>query len=286
MKEPMTLGLDSLKNNLKSFNLADHKLVKTELVEGDKYQPRDGIDTAWVTELMESLKKHGQLTPITVVFEDNVYRPIDGHHRLEAAKKLGWDEVAVLVQPNTIAPNQRREHALVTNVKRKGINPWEIGKTLEALKKENDYTLEELGSVIGKGKSTVKDYLRVPQLPDQFYEDFMASKGKISPAIVIEVAREADTGKQADLWTAVQSGYVTSRNDIRALKKQGKKKVVAKKISTKKDRLLRDLAGLAVKAQSVIDEGVDLDLAEYEKAETSIKAIQKYLKAQKEKLHK
>lgn len=52
------------------------------------------IDTQHLRSLKSSLHQLGQLVPITV-FEHGLL--VDGRHRLEAAKELGWDSIRVTV---------------------------------------------------------------------------------------------------------------------------------------------------------------------------------------------
>lgn len=61
-------------------------------------------DPAKVAALAESMKRHGQLQPVTVYAIDEYdVGLIAGLHRLEAARSLGWDEIdAVFVEADGI----------------------------------------------------------------------------------------------------------------------------------------------------------------------------------------
>lgn len=54
------------------------------------------LDEANVTQKMESLKAGGLVQPVTVWLQD--FRIIDGFHRTEAAKRLGWTEIDCVVK--------------------------------------------------------------------------------------------------------------------------------------------------------------------------------------------
>lgn len=54
------------------------------------------LDEANVAQKMESLKSGGLVQPVTVWLKD--FRIIDGFHRTEAAKRLGWTEIDCVVK--------------------------------------------------------------------------------------------------------------------------------------------------------------------------------------------
>ena len=54
------------------------------------------LDEANVAQKMESLKAGGLVQPVTVWLQD--FRIIDGFHRTEAAKRLGWTEIDCVVK--------------------------------------------------------------------------------------------------------------------------------------------------------------------------------------------
>src|SRR5277367_2684041 len=61
---------------------------------GNRLRP---LNEAAVESLVESMKRLGQLQPISVyVSRDGVYL-VTGAHRLEAAKRLGWGDIAAII---------------------------------------------------------------------------------------------------------------------------------------------------------------------------------------------
>ncbi len=81
--------------------------------------------------LMESMRTHGLLNPITVTKKGEL---IAGHRRLESAKRLGWDyiDVVVLDEPNAI---EKLEIEIEENVQRKALSPDELADGFERLDK-------------------------------------------------------------------------------------------------------------------------------------------------------
>ena len=72
--------------------------------------------------LMDSLEKHGLISPIVVSDE---FQLVAGHRRLQAATKLGWKEVEVIVI-NNLSEEDLLEIELSENVYRKDFSPLEL----------------------------------------------------------------------------------------------------------------------------------------------------------------
>lgn len=76
---------------------------------GERLRP---LNEATVERLVESMSRLGQLQPITVYSPDN-HRVvlIAGHHRLEAARRLEWDEIDCIFVDGDEVDRQLREIA-------------------------------------------------------------------------------------------------------------------------------------------------------------------------------
>ncbi|MDC7125906.1 MAG: ParB N-terminal domain-containing protein [Spirochaetales bacterium] len=78
-------------------------------------------DLGDLTELSESIKKHGLLNPVVI---NNKKILIAGERRLEAAKLLGWDTIPVKILDNP-TKMQELEIEIDENIHRKPFNPDE-----------------------------------------------------------------------------------------------------------------------------------------------------------------
>ena len=84
-----------------------------------------------ISGLMESLKAHGQLTPIII---NRKHELIAGFRRLEAAKRLGWKSVeAVMI--NRPTEQQKLEVEIEENIQRLDLSPEEIAEGMARLRK-------------------------------------------------------------------------------------------------------------------------------------------------------
>jgi ParB family chromosome partitioning protein len=86
-------------------------------------------DLGDISGLMESLKTHGQLTPIII---NRDYELIAGFRRLQAAKKLGWKSIeAVMIDKPT--EQQKLEVEIEENVQRLDLSAEEIAEGMARL---------------------------------------------------------------------------------------------------------------------------------------------------------
>ena len=88
-------------------------------------------DVGDIKGLMESLKKHGQLTPIIVTRNNEL---IAGFRRLQAAKRLGWKSIEAVILDR---PSQQKklEIEIEENVQRQDLSAEELDKGLLRLQK-------------------------------------------------------------------------------------------------------------------------------------------------------
>jgi len=84
-----------------------------------------------LTQLMESMRKYGQLSPILLTRD---YELIAGHRRLLAARNLGWTSVEATLADRD-SPVEKLEMELQENVYRKDFSPSELLEGYRRLEK-------------------------------------------------------------------------------------------------------------------------------------------------------
>ncbi len=75
-----------------------------------------------LTQLSESLRRHGLMNPIVVT---NRMELVAGHRRLEAAKRLGWQTIEARVMEN-LSDEARLEMEIDENLHRRPLSPDEL----------------------------------------------------------------------------------------------------------------------------------------------------------------
>ena len=89
-------------------------------IKVNPFQPRKHFDEKALTELSESIKRHGLLQPVVVVEQMDEYVLIAGERRLRASKMAKTKTIkAVVVSAND---EEMRELALIENIQREELN--------------------------------------------------------------------------------------------------------------------------------------------------------------------
>ena len=118
------------------------------------YQPRTFFDEDSMNELVQSVKEHGIIQPITVRrAEDNKYQLITGERRLRAADKAGLKRIPAYVRES--GDDSLLELALVENIQREDLDAIEVAISYQRLIEEFELTQEKLGERVGKKRATV-----------------------------------------------------------------------------------------------------------------------------------
>ena len=138
--------------------------LSIDLIDPNPFQPRSNFDSSSLNELKDSIQVQGIIQPITVrKQEGNRYLLISGERRLQASKLAGLQKIPAYILD--VSDNQMLEMGLIENIQRENLNPIEIAFTYQRLISECHLKQEELGTRVGKDRSTVTNYLRLLNLP-------------------------------------------------------------------------------------------------------------------------
>lgn len=150
--------------------------VRINDVEPNREQPRKQFSQEELEALSDSIVKYGVISPITVRRVGERYVIIAGERRWRAARMAGLSEIPVII----ISADDKKaaEIALVENIQRSDLNPFEEAQAYAALIDQYGLTQEEVAEQIGKSRSSVTNSLRLLDLPDAVLS--MLAAGKLS----------------------------------------------------------------------------------------------------------
>ena len=133
-------------------------------IDNNPDQPRREFDPEPLEELAQSIRKLGIIQPITVhrVRADK-YQIISGERRFRAAQLAGLEQVPAYIRE--VNDQTLLEMALVENIQREDLHAIEIAISFKRLIDECELTHEDLGTRLGKNRSTITNYVRLLQLP-------------------------------------------------------------------------------------------------------------------------
>ncbi len=159
-----------------------HVLVAVEHLRAGAFQPRQVFDEEAIAALAESIRERGVLQPIIVRHDAGApaggvrYEIIAGERRWRAARKAGLRDVPVIVKD--LDDRAAMEIALVENLQRADLSPFEEAEAFQRLMNEFSYTQEELGRAVGRSRSGIANTLRLLALPDEVRR--LVEEGRLS----------------------------------------------------------------------------------------------------------
>ncbi|KYH28040.1 MULTISPECIES: nucleoid occlusion protein [Clostridium] len=144
----------------------DVKYISIGAIVPNAYQPRKYFNEETIEELAQSIRAYGIIQPISVrKLEEDKYEIIAGERRFRAAKKIGLQEVPVIIVD--IDDKDSAAIALLENIQREDLNFLEEAQAYYNLIKEYNYTQEQLAEIIGKKQSTIANKLRILKLDEK-----------------------------------------------------------------------------------------------------------------------
>jgi ParB family chromosome partitioning protein len=146
------------------------------LIDPNVNQPRKHFDEVALSELANSIRIHGVISPIIVVPQGTRYMIIAGERRWRASKKAGLLTIPAIVRNYT--PQQVKEISLIENLQREDLNPIETAVAIKQLMDEYRYTQEQVADRIGKSRPAIANTLRLLTLSQPVMD--MVAKGRLS----------------------------------------------------------------------------------------------------------
>lgn len=193
-------------------------MIPVKNIEANPFQPRTDFEETALQELVDSIKEHGIIQPVTVrKLGFDKYQLISGERRFRSSQIIGLKEIPAYVR---IANDQAMlEMALVENIQRADLNPIEVALSYKRLIDECNITQEQLADKVSKQRSTVTNFLRLLKLPAELQlglKDKLITMGHARALINIE-----DKDLQLALFAKAVEENLSVR-DIEELAKYGK----------------------------------------------------------------
>lgn len=165
------------------------RMISLDKLDPNPEQPR--VEIGDLEELTSSIKEKGVLEPLLVKPSSHGGRwmIIAGERRWRAAREAGIREVPCIemdVDDRAVA-----EIALIENMQRKDLTPWEEADGLRALCERFGYTHEEAARKVGKSRSTVTEALSISTLPEDIREKCRRADIS-SKSLLLEIVRQPD----------------------------------------------------------------------------------------------
>ena len=193
-------------------------------IEPDPNQPRSSLGD--LAELVDSIRAKGVLEPILVrALEGSAGQPprrfriISGERRYEASKTLGREKIPAIVMD--VEEDEALEIALIENLQRKDLTPFEEAEGYRALGEIHGYTQEQIASAVSQARTSVTESLQLLKL-SQRARGAADALGVHTKSLLLGVLKAAETeAEQISLLEKIAGREIT-REDLRAKAKAKK----------------------------------------------------------------
>lgn len=198
-------------------------LVNVGSIKTNPNQPRKIFKEKDLDELAESIRENGIIQPLTVAELDNgQYELIAGERRLRASKKIGLEQVPVVVKRAT--DREKMIMSIIENVQRSDLNCVEEALAYHQLMNEYKLTQEDVAKKLGKERSSVANYLRVLNLPRPVIDLLQKEILSFGHAKILAAVKEREDATRLANEAAAKSWSVRELEQAIKAKKPSKEK--------------------------------------------------------------
>jgi len=186
------------------------RMVPIDQIDPNPNQPRQAMGD--LTELMASISEKGVIQPLIVRQRGERFQIAAGERRYQAAVQVGLMELPVIIRD--IDDREMLEIALVENLQRKDLTPFEEAEALQVLVQRYGHTHEDLARRLGKSRTAVTESLSIAKMPDEV-RTLCRLADISSKSLLLEIVRQSNTGKMIALVEKMASRSLVTREQVR-----------------------------------------------------------------------
>jgi len=229
------------------------RLIPIDQIDPNPNQPRQVMGD--LSELIASISEKGILEPLVVRQRGDRFQIIAGERRYQAAVQVGLHDVPAVIRE--VDDTEVIELALIENLQRKDLTPFEEAEALHGLADRCGYTHEDLARRLGKSRTSVTESLALNGIPEEV-RNLCRLADISSKSLLLQVVRQETPEKMTALIEKIASQGGATRQQLReqaAKPKPGRPKhyVFAYRPSTKAFNLKLNFAKSRVTRDEIID---------------------------------
>jgi len=182
------------------------RMIPVDQIRPNPDQPRKALGD--LRELTESIREKGVLEPLLVRFvpREDCYYIISGERRYHASRAAGLREVPAIEKMADDA--ETLEIALIENIQRKDLTPFEESDGLQRLAEQFDYTHDDVAKKIGKSRSSVSEILFLKNIPEPIRKRCIES-GVLARTLLLQIAKQPTEKKMLEMLARILQGGLT-----------------------------------------------------------------------------
>ncbi len=187
------------------------RMIPVDQIRPNPEQPRKALGD--LRELSDSIREKGVLEPLLVRFvpREDCYYIISGERRYHASRAAGLREVPCIEKMADDA--ETLEIALIENMQRKDLTPFEEADGLHQLATRFEYTHDDVAKKIGRARSSVSETLTLRNIPEALRKKCIEA-GVTAKGMLLQIAKQPTEKKMAEMLARILQGGL-SREEAR-----------------------------------------------------------------------
>jgi ParB family chromosome partitioning protein len=194
------------------------RMIPIDKIHPNPDQPRKALGD--LRELTDSVREKGVLEPLLVRYmpREDCYYIISGERRFHASQAAGLNELPCIEKIADDA--ETLEIALIENLQRKDLTPFEEADGLQRLAEVFDYTHDDIAQKIGRSRSSVTETLSLRAIPESLRRRCVENS-VTSKSLLLQIARQPSERKMSDAVERILQGGLT-RDEARRERREEK----------------------------------------------------------------
>jgi len=186
------------------------RLIPIEQLDPNPDQPRQVMGD--LSELMASIAEKGVIEPLIVRQQGERFQIVAGERRYQASVQVGLTELPVIIRD--VDDGELVELALIENIQRKDLTPFEEGRAIQTLGETYSYTHEELARRLGKSRTAITESLTLNSLPEEI-KNLCRLAEISSKSILLSIARQTNQESMVTLIERITRSGGATRAELR-----------------------------------------------------------------------
>ena len=186
------------------------RIAPIDQLDPNPNQPRQVMGD--LSELMASIAEKGIIEPIIVRQRGSRFQIIAGERRYQAAVQVGIREIPIVIRE--VDDNEIIEIALVENIQRKDLTPFEEAEALQSLGERCGYTHEDMARRLGKSRTAITESLSLNNMPDEV-KNLCRLADIHSKSLLLQIVRQGDPQKMVALIEKLSRDGAVTREAVR-----------------------------------------------------------------------
>jgi ParB family chromosome partitioning protein len=179
-------------------------------IDPNPNQPRQVMGD--LSELIASIAEKGIIEPLVVRQRGDRFQIVAGERRYQASVQVGLRDLPVVIRDAD--DTEMLELALIENLQRKDLTPFEESEALHGLAERCGYTHEDLARRLGKSRTSVTESLALNGMPEEV-RNLCRLADISSKSLLLQVVRQDTPQKMTALVEKIASQGGATRQQLR-----------------------------------------------------------------------